>query len=491
MSNKHRFIIHFLYIILLITLVTSYSFIPISSSDDIFSHASVGRWIVTHGKIPNQTLFLWSSTKPWIAHSWLSEVVFYLILKTFGINIGFYLSVSLVIVIITTCLILIWNLRKDKYNSLLLPVIFGIGVISGQVRYHPRPELFTDLFLTILLILLVKYRSYTIEVTKRLIFTIPILFIIWANLHGGVSSGLLMLAIVFIVDFIQFRFDKHALYLAGTFILSLIGIFCTPYTYHYLSTLQQIHSNVFGQIEEWMPIYSVPILLPQIIICELIITSIAMFLILTCKQKRHSLTTVLIISTIQFITYRRFAFIHVIVCLVLIAYNSDRLYEFEHKLRLRLGRLLNPKYTTCYVCILCIVMIFGSDAPYNSYCIIFKNSLPDGQIIFLRKLNITGNVYNDYNTSPYFEWMCGDRFTFFIDSLNAYDDSIIDPWRHTLMADAIGLQYLKDHNVVCVIGRNKTQYEPQYPPLYQYLSNSKDWILSYTGQDGPIWIRNN
>src|SRR5947207_1388437 len=50
---------------------------PLPGSDDFWAHAAVGRWIWQNGQVPDHSLFLWTASEPWVAHSWLGELALY------------------------------------------------------------------------------------------------------------------------------------------------------------------------------------------------------------------------------------------------------------------------------------------------------------------------------------------------------------------------------------------------------------------------------
>ena len=48
--------------------------------DDFYLHTEMGKWIVTHKEIPYIAVGSWygeEANLPWIAHEWLSQVLFY------------------------------------------------------------------------------------------------------------------------------------------------------------------------------------------------------------------------------------------------------------------------------------------------------------------------------------------------------------------------------------------------------------------------------
>src|SRR5690606_7311378 len=75
-----------LYLPLLLLFIAVATWRPLTGSEDFWAHAAVGRWIWQHAAAPQQTLWLWS-TPPieWIAHSWLSQLVYFGVMRTGGV----------------------------------------------------------------------------------------------------------------------------------------------------------------------------------------------------------------------------------------------------------------------------------------------------------------------------------------------------------------------------------------------------------------------
>src|SRR5919108_2821374 len=63
---------------------------PLAGSD-LWMHMTLGRWIWAHGWVPSSDPFSYiTEGQPFIAHSWLAEVIFYLVEQTAG-TVGFML----------------------------------------------------------------------------------------------------------------------------------------------------------------------------------------------------------------------------------------------------------------------------------------------------------------------------------------------------------------------------------------------------------------
>lgn len=173
-------------IIVCILLGLFMAFEPITDND-YFWHVVVGKWINNNHIIPNHELFSWASGKAWVAHEWLNEVIMY--------KMGDMGCLILMLVIFLVLYILMAKMLKLEWKKLfdfrlcyflLMTVFFKV---TG-----PRPYIVSLVFLAYLVYVLFSYLDDK-KWTQKLIYTLPILQILWVNFHGG-SSSLIYLFII-------------------------------------------------------------------------------------------------------------------------------------------------------------------------------------------------------------------------------------------------------------------------------------------------------
>lgn len=116
----------------------------------------------------------------WPNHEWLSEIAFYLAYWIGGLP-GLTLLAA---ACLTGAIVLSWHLMRGAPVTKLL---FMAAAMSSIVMvWTVRPHIFTLLLLMVLMQLLLR-ETY---------WPLPGLFVVWANLHGGVALGLVVLAAV-------------------------------------------------------------------------------------------------------------------------------------------------------------------------------------------------------------------------------------------------------------------------------------------------------
>ena len=81
---------------------------------DLWWHLRTGQWIVEHGTVPTTDLFSsYGMGKPWIAYSWLFEVLVYSLYQMFGL-VGLVLYTVLLSVLITAALYARFRSRREN-----------------------------------------------------------------------------------------------------------------------------------------------------------------------------------------------------------------------------------------------------------------------------------------------------------------------------------------------------------------------------------------
>src|ERR1051326_413498 len=117
------------YLLLLLALCSCAVWRPLTAQDDFWAHVAVGRWICQNGQIPHQTLFLWSASEPWVAHSWLSQLTFYGLTTTAPDETVPYVVQVVTAFLVAVPYVLAWRVwaNHSRISSwMLLPFALGI-----------------------------------------------------------------------------------------------------------------------------------------------------------------------------------------------------------------------------------------------------------------------------------------------------------------------------------------------------------------------------
>lgn len=144
---------------------------------------SSGNWIYT------DPFSFTAAGQPWIAQWWLSEYALAAIHRMSGLD-----GILLATVTILACLYT-WvarRLMRAGLHPLLATFVTVLAILASSYHFHPRPHLITIVFLGWTFAKLCDVEAGRISL-YRLFWLLP-LFVLWANLHGGMVGGLGTLA---------------------------------------------------------------------------------------------------------------------------------------------------------------------------------------------------------------------------------------------------------------------------------------------------------
>ena len=207
---------------------------------DIWWHLKVGDWIIDHAAVPHTgILSRTAASRPWVAYSWGYEILMSRAYAWFGlIGIGLY-GVLLTLAVAYS---IYWMLRRLSGNFWLASV--GAGIVCSAFLFNgmPRPFFFSiTLFAVTLTLLLEANRTGQI----KSLYWLPLVFLVWANLHIQFIYGLFLVGLFAGVNLLQRAGEALGLktdFLAPPTLpakeLTLIGIGCVlatligPYFYH-------------------------------------------------------------------------------------------------------------------------------------------------------------------------------------------------------------------------------------------------------------------
>lgn len=153
-------------------------------------HLQTGRIMLSrHALVRTDPYSFTHGGSEWITFEWLSEVVYGLAEKTGGPAAVAFLACFLFALV--PVLLFRFLLRHGVMAPFALFYV-GAGLFIFQLHVLARPHAFTYLFFLILLIVL----STALENGPRWQEWVacPLLFLFWANLHGGFFAGLLLMA---------------------------------------------------------------------------------------------------------------------------------------------------------------------------------------------------------------------------------------------------------------------------------------------------------
>ena len=174
--------------------IFSFSFTTsLDLNQDLGRHLKLGEIISKTKQVPRTNLF--SYTNPsfeFINHHWLSEVIFYQLKTHFGLNSLTYLKTALII--LSLAFVVKFSIDRAGFIPTILTALLFTPIIIE--RADIRPELFGYLLFSILLCIVLSFKKHS-----RLIYFVPLIMLLWINLHISFVFGVILLLILLLKVF--------------------------------------------------------------------------------------------------------------------------------------------------------------------------------------------------------------------------------------------------------------------------------------------------
>jgi hypothetical protein len=165
-----------------IWLIVAATIVPSQADPDLWGHVRFGLDLVRTRHFPSIDPYSFTQDVPWVNHEWLSEVIMALSYRSGG-PIALVLLKTL---IAGSALALVARQFRNTAPLLIEAVTAVVLWASLPLIGTIRPQLWTFLGIAILCAILLKP-------SRRNLTWMPLLFVVWANMHGGWIVGMAVL----------------------------------------------------------------------------------------------------------------------------------------------------------------------------------------------------------------------------------------------------------------------------------------------------------
>ena len=248
---------------------------------DLWWHLQVGQVILEVG-IPDQDpgFSFTAGDNPWFMHEWLSDLIMYLIYAVGGMwALSFFFSF---VVLLTFILLYLASVGR--------PYLAGLVLILGYLAYHPfvnsRPQLFNTLFAALFVFLIERVKNHYLS--QKWLWVIPLVMLVWANMHSGFLLGFAVLGVYLVGAGLQLVWPgregrgftwSEVGYLGGVTAVAVLLTLLNPRGFHlWLYPFETLTSDAMRlMISEWRsPNFHNTIFLPFLILLFITMLSMAL-----------------------------------------------------------------------------------------------------------------------------------------------------------------------------------------------------------------------
>lgn len=452
---------------------------------DIWIFLKTGEWIWENHQIPSTDFFSFTfEGKPWTHIKWGYSLLVFSLQKIGGGPEWMMLFQSFINMAICLMIILISDLwKKEKSLSWYsLPFFIFLWMVT-EYRMNGRPENISHL-----MVLVYAYVFTKSAQSKKILWVLPLVQMIWSNMHDAYTLGLVL---IFIFCFVQFIKSKNRIYVLIclssilTSTINPLGIHSLVYVYDVFTQLNvnKYTPELFSwtYIEYWKQVQSYFFLLCGIL-----------FSIFNIKKNRQTfyLNWYFITSILFFIialgAYRNIVFYFFWIAPFVLA-NIPSLNYFQKR-----------NQTIAFVM---ASMLFFAWIAYGSY---YKNihsthgfglyyseqKQPSRAITFLSKnigtknTCLEGNVFSDYLSSSYLLWDLHPIIKSYIDlrDLDVYTPDFFEQYHQLLQNPVLFEKEVKKYNITHI-----ALYLKANPNIHRYLYNHNRYSLTYLDHNMAIY----
>ena len=483
--------------------------------DDFFWHLSTGKFISENGFIPDKDVFGFATQNAeWIPFEWGFDIIFYNLHKIAGLN-GIFIFTSALFCFFFFFFIRL--LQKLKVNSVITVLLLFILLIAIFDRLSPRPHLFTYLFLAALVYLLFTYKYINRQKYFDRLYFIPLLFLLWGNLHLGALTGLLLLALFIISEALSFFYPHKSgskdvpvitrnqlkrfilIFISSAAVLLVNPYGIRTYTYAYSHSKMKM----LEQIAEWVSPFNGQIESTFVLtIYKILLFTGLIVLLYSYKKRDFTFSLICLVFAVYSLQAIRFIVDYeiVIIPMLAISLNYFLLNKNSGKTPAMLSRILNGNAikAALIIVLLYLAVQFQSDSFYITLQYnreaglgVSNRYFPQGLYKFMLENKIKGTPFNNFDTGGYYKWLFPDQ-KIFIDSRNI-NDELFNEYYSILKMQPGFRDKLDKYGIDIVIF-----FEPKlsrYPEIMkqqvtEFLLNNKDWALIYWDDLSMLFARN-
>ncbi|HSX08775.1 MAG TPA: hypothetical protein VLF93_01320 [Candidatus Saccharimonadales bacterium] len=379
---------HLFFLIILICYFSAFIFREVVTLDPDFGwHLQFGRVILKTHSIPQNDLY--SYTMPsyhFVDHEWGTDAIIASLYDAFGMW-----SLNILFAVIATAT-LYFLCRGTNYRWVNVPVFLVGGTIFEFMGI--RPQIISWMLLSLLMSVL-----WHKKVWQKWRYAIPVLFLLWADIHGGFAIGLVVLSWFVIGRTIEGRrIDKKDVVILFA---SIGATLINPYGYHLWTEVVKsaIDPNLRWIIQEWYPaVYFTNL-------AFWLYMAVSAFLVIRYRRKfSHTALGIYVLLFLSGMLSMRNIPIFLIVSFYPTVQGIGYLYEEAGKHLYGKERFLKGYIGFFIICMFLYlpqlgVFIYGTLSSINA-----DDSYPYGAVSYLNHHVPSGNIFSTYDWGGFLIW---------------------------------------------------------------------------------------
>jgi hypothetical protein len=492
----------FIFLVAMLLVVTISARSPLDP--DMWWHIRSGEMTLKNGSPLLTDVFSFTRYgSEWTNHSWLSQVILFQ-----AFNLGSFTGLAVYTALLAVISMgLVYRLIEGP--PLLKAFLTILCSTACALVWTPRPQMFSLVFFAGLLFLLDGYKRDK----RRPLWLIPIIFVLWSNLHAGFSIGLALLAVfiaseaanrIFLYSSDECLSWREIRQLAIWSVMAIPAVLLNPNGIKtWLIPFQTVGITALQNlIQEWAsPDFHN---LPQQVILWLLVLLVISF---SLAGKRMTMGDILIPLAFAYMTFLARRNVSMFAMAVVPALSRGLLAAWGNwheridaeggfaailqKYHISIRRFKNQEVDPAISRIINLGMIgflgalaFGRLGIMSLNPIIERNlqiDYPVEAMNWIRDNHISGNLLNEYNWGGYLIFTSPQTPVFVDGRTDLFGDEIIGEWQKVVQGDPEWITILEKWDVQTLL------LQPEKPVLL--LMKDFGWRIGFEDEKSVVMIR--
>jgi hypothetical protein len=471
----------------------------VSTGADTWWHLASGRYIWQTRSVPLNDPFSFTMTgQPWTDVYWLAQLAMYLLYRLAGSG-GLTVAVA---ACVTLALALLF--RQGNESSYLKGFVVLLAALTAAPIWVARPHV-----LTFVLTAAFGYILYVYKYENRdYLWAIPLLFVLWVNVHGGFVVGFILLAGTAGGETLGHLLggeDERKLSrsqivaLVKITLLSIPFLLLNPHTYRVL--LLPFQTVSMGAIRDFVHEWASPNF-HQVELQPFAWMALLLLAAVGISARRLCYADLLLTSVFFYmglLAQRNVALFALVAAPVLMRHGAialdvlRKVFQERTGLGLLLKRLDEPSpawpgLVVLNWLILALVLIAAGvkvSLPLSPRLNreLEERSLPTGAVRFVRENHPPGPMFNSYNWGGYLMWKLWPDYPVFIDGrTDLYDGPFIREYVDAVRGGEEWESLLDRYGI-------KLVFIEAQSPLALFLSEEPGWRRVYLDEQAALFSR--
>lgn len=456
-------------------------FQPMPRDPDLWFHLAGGRYILQHAEVPQADPFSFTRHgELWVPHSWLFDVAVYL----GWTHLGPRTAEAVAAVAFAAAMMFVFAiLARQVRNPLAAAVIcMALAIGAGNAR-GLRPQMLSLLLASATIWTLVQHRSLP---TRRILWLLPVTFLIWAQVHGACVMGLALVAAWIagrtLTHFTarepegayQRLFEIRNVLVALA--LCVIAVLITPHAItHFTYAAMTMNLGGLQYTTEWQPPKALSLEVPDVHIYLLIVGVIAL---LARSRRRADWAEIALFTALALLAFSGARHIP-LACIAAAPIIASCLADDAIR-PARIGPAVRSAVPVTLIASVGILALSWSS--FGRIQNRYEAAEPVVGARALTNLAQIHHVFTTYNTGSYVLWTDPEHLRVFVDSrADVYGDDIIEAAIHTQAGRDWQATFDAYQIDAAVVG--------PYDPLVKALRGDPAWRLVVTEPSAITFIR--